>query len=88
MLCAIQLACYIRVIKDGAGRLDRILFVRWGHELDCELKQFWLAGDLVGIWMDGDLVGVQMGGSTGDVLCPGEMPEAVLAGWRLGGCLD
>ncbi|GFH31071.1 uncharacterized protein HaLaN_30038, partial [Haematococcus lacustris] len=32
---------------DGAGRLGRLLFARWGRELDCELKQFRLAGDLL-----------------------------------------
>ena len=33
------------VLKDGAGRLGRFLFARWGHQLDCELKQFRLLGD-------------------------------------------
>ena len=35
------------VIKDGAGRLGRLLFARFGRELDCELKQFRLFGDLL-----------------------------------------
>mmetsp|Transcript_29240 Transcript_29240/g.82515 ORF Transcript_29240/g.82515 Transcript_29240/m.82515 type:complete len:534 (-) Transcript_29240:354-1955(-) len=35
------------VLKDGAGRLGRFLFARWGWQLDCELKQFRLAGDLL-----------------------------------------
>lgn len=30
-----------------AGRLGRLLFARWGRELDCELKQFRLFGDLL-----------------------------------------
>lgn len=34
-------------IQDGAGRLGRFLFARWGHQLDCELKQFRLLGDLL-----------------------------------------
>lgn len=25
--------------QDGAGRLGRFLFARWGRQLDCELKQ-------------------------------------------------
>jgi Vitamin B6 photo-protection and homoeostasis len=33
------------VLKDGAGRVGRFLFARWGHQLDCELKQFRLLGD-------------------------------------------
>ena len=33
------------VLKDGAGRMGRFLFARWGHQLDCELKQFRLLGD-------------------------------------------
>ena len=33
------------VLKDGAGRMGRCLFARWGHQLDCELKQFRLMGD-------------------------------------------
>lgn len=35
------------VVKDGAGRLGRFVFARWGHQLDCELKQFRLLGDLL-----------------------------------------
>jgi len=35
------------VIKDGAGRLGRLLFARFGRELDCELKQFRLFGDIL-----------------------------------------
>lgn len=35
------------VLKDGAGRVGRFLFARWGRELDCELKQFRLAGDIL-----------------------------------------
>lgn len=35
------------VVKDGAGRMGRFLFGRWGRNLDCELKQFRLAGDLL-----------------------------------------
>mmetsp|Transcript_2721 Transcript_2721/g.6356 ORF Transcript_2721/g.6356 Transcript_2721/m.6356 type:complete len:561 (-) Transcript_2721:65-1747(-) len=35
------------VLKDGAGRLGRFLFARWGRQLDCELKQFRLMGDLL-----------------------------------------
>jgi Vitamin B6 photo-protection and homoeostasis len=33
------------VVKDGAGRVGRFVFARWGHQLDCELKQFRLLGD-------------------------------------------
>jgi hypothetical protein len=33
--------------QDGAGRLGRLLFARWGRQLDCELKQFRLVGDLL-----------------------------------------
>lgn len=35
------------MLKDGAGRVGRFLFARWGRELDCELKQFRLAGDIL-----------------------------------------
>jgi hypothetical protein len=35
------------VVKDGAGRMGRFLFARWGRSLDCELKQFRLAGDIL-----------------------------------------
>ena len=35
------------VLKDGAGRFGRFLFARWGRSLDCELKQFRLAGDFL-----------------------------------------
>ncbi|KAK9809874.1 hypothetical protein WJX72_000793 [[Myrmecia] bisecta] len=35
------------VLKDGAGRLGRLLFAKWGRELDCELKQFRLAGNVL-----------------------------------------
>lgn len=35
------------VVKDGAGRMGRFLFARWGRNLDCELKQFRLAGDIL-----------------------------------------
>ena len=35
------------VVKDGAGRMGRFLFARWGKKLDGELKQFRLAGDLL-----------------------------------------
>lgn len=35
------------VLKDGAGRFGRFLFARWGHQLDCELKQFRLLGDVL-----------------------------------------
>ena len=35
------------VVKDGAGRMGRFLFARWGRSLDCELKQFRLAGDFL-----------------------------------------
>lgn len=35
------------VVKEGAGRLGRFLFGRYGRDLDCELKQFRLAGDLI-----------------------------------------
>ncbi|GMH40644.1 hypothetical protein BSKO_08548 [Bryopsis sp. KO-2023] len=35
------------VLKDGAGRLGRFLFARWGRALDCELKQFRLLGDIL-----------------------------------------
>ena len=35
------------VLKDGAGRMGRFLFARWGRQLDCELKQFRLGGDIL-----------------------------------------
>lgn len=35
------------VVKDGAGRMGRFLFARWGRQLDGELKQFRLTGDLL-----------------------------------------
>eukprot|EP01025_Chloroclados_australasicus_P059954 TRINITY_DN7628_c0_g1_i10.p2 TRINITY_DN7628_c0_g1~~TRINITY_DN7628_c0_g1_i10.p2 ORF type:complete len:471 (+),score=68.99 TRINITY_DN7628_c0_g1_i10:186-1598(+) len=35
------------VVKDGAGRLGRLLFARWGAALDSELKQFRLFGDFL-----------------------------------------
>eukprot|EP00887_Chlorella_sp_A99_P004989 scaffold4.g4989.t1 len=35
------------VVKDGAGRMGRFLFARWGRQLDSELKQFRLGGDLL-----------------------------------------
>lgn len=37
----------VNYMQDGAGRLGRFLFARWGHQLDCELKQFRLLGDLL-----------------------------------------
>lgn len=37
----------LAVLQDGAGRLGRFLFARWGRQLDCELKQFRLAGDVL-----------------------------------------
>ena len=35
------------VVKDGAGRAGRFVFARWGKELDGELKQYRLVGDLL-----------------------------------------
>ena len=35
------------VIKDGAGRLGKMLFARQGRRFDCELKQFRWAGNLL-----------------------------------------
>ena len=35
------------VLKDGAGRLGRLLFARYGRQLDNDLKQFRFLGDLL-----------------------------------------
>ena len=35
------------VVKDGVGKLSRLLFARWGRALDCELKQFRFAGNIM-----------------------------------------
>eukprot|EP00232_Nephroselmis_pyriformis_P029527 CAMPEP_0182853302 /NCGR_PEP_ID=MMETSP0034_2-20130328/623_1 /TAXON_ID=156128 /ORGANISM="Nephroselmis pyriformis, Strain CCMP717" /LENGTH=447 /DNA_ID=CAMNT_0024984063 /DNA_START=121 /DNA_END=1462 /DNA_ORIENTATION=+ len=35
------------VLKDGAGRMGKFVFARFGKKLDCETKQFRLAGDVL-----------------------------------------
>ncbi|CAD7699950.1 unnamed protein product [Ostreobium quekettii] len=35
------------VLKDGAGRVGRLMFARWGRALDSELKQFRMMGDML-----------------------------------------
>ncbi|VVB09947.1 unnamed protein product [Arabis nemorensis] len=35
------------ILKDGAGRVGKMLFVRQGKKFDYDLKQLWFAGDLL-----------------------------------------